>query len=88
VTPGNYWLTVTDNHNGHNFALAGPDGITELTPVANGATTEITRTDKIKLRHGSYTLLCTSTATPTPGVSGPVHATLGMKIDINVGGEE
>jgi hypothetical protein len=87
LRPGNYWLTVTDNSPGHNFVLRGPDGLdTEITTVAEGSPGSlVTRTDKIHLGEGSYTLLCTSTA----AVSGTVfanHAEAGMKIDIDVGG--
>jgi hypothetical protein len=81
--PGNYWLTVTDNSPNHNFELTGPNGLeTVLTTNDQGSTNSpFTRTDKIHLRHGSYTLLCTSTV----GGFGS-HASAGMRIDIDVGG--
>jgi hypothetical protein len=82
VRPGNYWLTVTDDSQNHNFVLTGPNGFeTELTTIAEGSTTSpVTKTDKIRLGHGSYTLLCTSSAGAGP------HAPAGMRIDIDVGG--
>jgi hypothetical protein len=82
VRPGNYWLTVTDNSPNHNFVLTGPKGLdTEITTVAEGSpTSPVTRTDKIRLGHGSYTLLCTSSAGFGP------HAPNGMRIKIDVGG--
>lgn len=63
LRPGDYWLTVTDNSNAHNFTLAGPDGSdVDITPVNNGATPApvITETVKIHLDHGSYTLSASS----------------------------
>jgi hypothetical protein len=87
LRPGNYWLTVTDNSPGHNWALAGPSGIvTELTSVGAGSPTDpVTRTDKIHLKKGSYSLLCTSDIRPPSGPPTP-HAPAGMRIDIEVGG--
>jgi hypothetical protein len=83
VRPGNYWLTVTDNNPNHNFVLTGPNGLdTELTTIAEGSpTSPVTQTDKIHLRHGSYTLLCTSTL----GI-GQHHGDAGMRVEIDVGG--
>lgn len=77
LRPGNYWLTVTDNSNAHNFSLTGPNGLDmDITPVSNGSAPVITQTVKIQLDHGSYTLLCDNDG----------HAAAGMEINIDVGG--
>lgn len=77
LRPGNYWLTVVDNTDRHNFTLQGPDGLdTDITPVPNGSTPTITETVKVHFDHGTYTLLCDADA----------HAANGMEITINVGG--
>lgn len=79
VRPGNYWLTVVDTSNAHNFTLQGPNGLDmDITPVSNGATPApvITETVKVHLEHGTYTLLCDADS----------HAADGMEITINVGG--
>lgn len=77
LRPGDYWLTVTDDSNKHNFSLVGPDGLDlDITPVDNGSTPVITETRKIHLEHGSYTLLCDNDG----------HAAAGMEIAIDVGG--
>ncbi len=77
LRPGNYWFTVTDNSNAHNFSLKGPNGLDQdITPVDNGVTPVITETVKIHLDHGSYTLLCDNDG----------HAAAGMEITIDVGG--
>ena len=77
IRPGNYWLTVVDNSNFHNFSLTGPDGLDmDITPVPNGATPIITETVKVHFDHGTYTLLCDADS----------HAADGMEITINVGG--
>jgi hypothetical protein len=77
LRPGNYWLTVTDNSNFHNFSLTGPNGLDmDITPVGNGSTPVVTQTVKLHLDHGSYTLLCDADA----------HAAAGMEITIDVGG--
>ena len=37
--PGNYWLTVVDTSNAHNFTLQGPNGLDmDITLVSNGGT--------------------------------------------------
>jgi hypothetical protein len=79
VRPGNYWLTVVDNSNAHNFTLQGPDGLDmDITPVPNGGTPApvITETVKVHLDHGTYVLLCDADS----------HAADGMEITIDVGG--
>jgi len=79
LRPGDYWLTVVDNSNAHNFTLQGPNGLDmDITPVSNGATPApaITETVKVHLDHGTYTLLCDADS----------HAVDGMEITINVGG--
>jgi hypothetical protein len=77
LRPGNYWLTVVDNSNFHNFTLQGPDGLDmDITPVPNGTTPVITETILVHLDHGTYTLLCDADS----------HAADGMEITINVGG--
>jgi plastocyanin len=77
LRPGNYWLTVVDNSNFHNFTLQGPDGLDmDITPVPNGSTPTITETIKVHFEHGTYTLLCDADS----------HAADGMEITINVGG--
>src|SRR6266513_4732847 len=39
LRPGNYWLTVTDNSNNHNFSLTGANGLDiDITTVNNGST--------------------------------------------------
>lgn len=77
LRPGDYWLTVTDTSNAHNFSLTGPDGMDmDITPVDNGSTPVITSTVKLHLEHGSYTLLCDNDG----------HSAAGMEIAIDVGG--
>lgn len=79
LRPGNYWLTVVDNSNAHNFTLQGPDGLDmDITPVPNGGTPApvITETIKAHFDHGTYTLLCDADS----------HAVDGMEITIDVGG--
>jgi plastocyanin len=79
LRPGDYWLTVTDNSNAHNFSLVGSDGLDlDITPVNNGGTPPpvITETVKIHLEPGSYRLLCDNDG----------HAAAGMEITIDVGG--
>lgn len=79
LRPGNYWLTVVDNSNAHNFTLQGPNGLDmDITPVSNGATPApvITATVKVHLDHGTYMLLCDADS----------HAVDGMEITIDVGG--
>jgi hypothetical protein len=79
LRPGNYWLTVVDNSNAHNFTLQGPNGLDmDITPVPNGGTPApvITETVKVHFDHGTYTLLCDADS----------HAVDGMEITINVGG--
>jgi plastocyanin len=77
LRPGDYWLTVTDTSNAHNFSLTGPDGSDmDITPIDNGSTPVITETVKLHLEHGSYTLLCDNDG----------HSAAGMEITIDVGG--
>jgi len=77
LRPGEYWLTVVDNSNFHNFTLQGPDGLDmDITPVSNGTTPVITETVKVLLQPGTYTLLCDADS----------HAADGMEITLNVGG--
>jgi plastocyanin len=77
LRPGDYWLTVTDTSNAHNFTLVGPDGLDmDITPVDNGSTPVITQTVKVQLDPGSYTLLCDNDG----------HAAAGMEITLDVGG--
>jgi hypothetical protein len=77
LRPGNYWLTVTDNSNFHNFSLMGENGLDmDITPVNNGATPVITETVKVHLDHGLYTLLCDA----------PLHAAAGMEVTFVLGG--
>ena len=77
LRPGNYWLTVVDNSNFHNFSLTGPNGLDmDITPVPNGTTPTITDTVEVHLDHGTYTLLCDADS----------HAADGMEITIDVGG--
>jgi hypothetical protein len=77
LRPGDYWLTVVDTSNAHNFSLTGPGGVDmDITPVANGSTPAITETVKLHLVHGSYTLLCDNDG----------HSAAGMQITIDVGG--
>lgn len=77
LRPGDYWLTVTDTSNAHNFTLTGQGGLDmDITPVANGSTPSITETVKLHLEHGSYTLLCDNDG----------HSSAGMQITIDVGG--
>lgn len=77
LRPGNYWLTVVDTSNFHNFTLTGPDGLDmDITPVPNGSTPTITETVQVHLDHGSYTLLCDADS----------HAADGMEITLDVGG--
>jgi hypothetical protein len=79
LRPGNYWLTVVDNSNAHNFTLQGPNGLDmDITPVSNGGTPVpvITETVRVRLDHGTYTLLCDADS----------HAADGMRITISVGG--
>jgi hypothetical protein len=79
LRPGNYWLTVVDTSNAHNFTLQGPNGLDmDITPVPNGGTPApvITETVKVHFDHGTYTLLCDADS----------HAINGMDITINVGG--
>ena len=77
LRPGNYWLTVVDNSNFHNFTLTGPDGLDmDITPIANGSTPVVTATVEVHLDHGTYTLLCDADS----------HAAGGMEITMDVGG--
>lgn len=79
LRPGDYWLTVTDTSNAHNFSLVGPGGVDQdITPVDNGGTPPpvITTTVELHLVHGTYTLLCDNDD----------HAADGMRIAIDVGG--
>ena len=79
LRPGNYWLTVVDNSNAHNFTLQGPNGLDmDITPVPNGGTPApvIPETVKVHFDHGTYMLLCDADS----------HAVDGMEITINVGG--
>ncbi len=90
LRPGTYWLTVTDDNNGHNFVLRScPDSTSlcdgasggaeqEITPLNNGAAPAptLTETLKLNLQHGTYRLFCAA----------PNHENRGMYVDIAVGG--
>ena len=54
LRPGNYWLTVSDLSNRHNFHLFGPGLDEVVTTVAFTGDVTI----KIHLEHGSYRFQC------------------------------
>ena len=72
LTPGIYWLTVTDNSTAHNFSLESPDGSDQdITGVAD---TPSAVTVKVNLSHGTWVLFCEP------------HRAMGMYVNIEVGG--
>jgi copper binding plastocyanin/azurin family protein len=70
LRPGEYWLTVDDLSNRHNFHVIGPglDEIVTTVPFTG------TVTVKIHLSHGTYTFQCDP------------HASMGMLGNFDVGG--
>lgn len=95
LRPGTYWLTVTDNSNGHNFELRSCPGaavlcdensggdVDLLTPVVNpAATPTITDTEKILLKQGTYRIFCNAQR----NLTSPTHEQMGMFVDLVVGG--
>jgi hypothetical protein len=55
LTPGVYWLTVSDKSALHNFHIFGPglnDVVTTVPEIADSVTV------KIVLKHGTYTFQC------------------------------
>jgi hypothetical protein len=98
IRPGTYWLTVDDNSTRHDFVLrscpgeavlcdqsqstgAAPGGNEQALTTIQG---EGTVTLKLNLKHGSYRLYCN--APVTGAAAGVTHESMGMYVDLMVGG--